>query len=76
MYRPELTQGRCYVYGWNRMGRKGELCQLLIVGRKNSVLVEFADGHRAVTSANALKPVPVGYRRPEPRLDFGSPELQ
>ncbi len=40
------------------MGRKGETCRVLIRGKKNSCLVEFVnDGHKAVTSRNALKKV-------------------
>lgn len=43
-----------YVYRWNRMDRKGQLCAVLVRGKRNSCLVEFADGFRAVTSRNAL----------------------
>ena len=48
-----------YVYFWNRMGRKGQLCRVLTRGKMNSCAVEFADGFRAITSRNAL-------RRPKP----------
>ena len=44
-----------YIYRWNRMDRKGQLCKVLIRGKRNSCLVEFKDGHKAVTSRNALK---------------------
>lgn len=45
-----------YVYFWNRMGRKGQLCRVLARGTMNSCAVEFlADGFRAVTSRNALR---------------------
>jgi hypothetical protein len=44
-----------YIYRWNRMGRKGQLCHVLVRGAMNSCLVEFADGFKAVTSRNALK---------------------
>jgi hypothetical protein len=44
-----------YVYRWNRMQRKGQLCRVLARGAMNSCLVEFLDGHRAVTSRNALR---------------------
>ena len=43
------------VYRWNRMGRKGKLCRVLARGKRNSVLVEFEDGFKAVTSGNALR---------------------
>jgi hypothetical protein len=52
------------------MGRKGQLCTLLIVARRmGSVAVQFEDGHKAVSSAKALGPVPHGYQ-PPPRLPF------
>lgn len=44
-----------YVYRWNRMGRKGQLCRVLVRGKMNSCSVEFLDGFRAVTSRNALR---------------------
>jgi hypothetical protein len=44
-----------YIYRWNRMGRKGQLCKVLVRGKRNSCLVEFQDGYKAVTSRNALK---------------------
>lgn len=63
-----LQPGQMYLYGWDRMGRKDELCRLKIVARAmNSVEVEFEDGFRAITSANALKPIPPGYQ-PQPKL--------
>lgn len=43
-----------YVYRWNRMGRKGQLCRVLKRGKRNSCLVEFIDGYQAVTSRNAI----------------------
>lgn len=41
---------------WDAAGeRKGQRCRLLVRGRRmNSVLVEFEDGSRFVTSANGL----------------------
>jgi hypothetical protein len=44
-----------YIYRWNREGRKGQPCRLLVRGKMNSILVEFADGHRMVTSVNAIR---------------------
>jgi hypothetical protein len=42
-------------YRWNREGRKGQPCPLLVCGKMNSILVEFADGHQMVTSVNAIR---------------------
>jgi hypothetical protein len=37
-----LTVGQRYVYGWDRMGRKGQVCTLRIIARRmGSVMVEF-----------------------------------
>lgn len=66
-----LKVGALYVYWWNRMGRKGEICRLEVIARTmNSVQVRFEDGYGAITSANALRPAPAGYR-PQPKMNFG-----
>lgn len=45
-----------YVYFWNRMGRKGQRCRVLVRAKAmNSCMIEFEDGHRAITSRNALR---------------------
>ena len=44
-----------YVYFWNRMGRKGQLCHVLARGSMNSCMVVFEDRHVAITSRNALR---------------------
>lgn len=44
-----------YVYRWDRQGRKGQRCRLVTRGTMNSVLLEFEDGYRMVTSGNSLK---------------------
>lgn len=44
-----------YIYFWNRMGRKGEQCDVLVRGKMNSCLVRFKDGFTAVTSRNAIR---------------------
>jgi hypothetical protein len=36
-------------------GRKGQRCRVLVRGRMNSVLVEFEDGFRVVTSRFAIR---------------------
>lgn len=45
----------CYIYRWNRMGRKGQHCRVLARGTMNSCWLEFEDGFQAVTSRNALR---------------------
>jgi hypothetical protein len=58
--RPEVTGvGTLFdcVYYWNRMGRKGQRCRVLIVGKKNSCLVEFEDGFKTITSRYAIRKV-------------------
>ena len=37
--------------------RKGELCRVRVHGRMNSILVEFKDGYRVVTSRYAVRRV-------------------
>ena len=56
-----------YIYFWNRMGRKGERCRVLIrVKAMNTCMVEFDDGFLAITSRNALrKPVAAPGREGE-----------
>lgn len=45
-----------YVYFWNRQGRKGQPCEVLIRAKAmNSCLVRFADGYTMVTSRNAIR---------------------
>lgn len=42
------------------MGRKGQRCVVQVLSRTmNSVQVQFEDGHQAITSQNALKPLNV-----------------
>lgn len=47
-----------YVYFWNRMDRKGQLCAVLARGKMNSCLVKFEDGYTAITSRNAIRRAP------------------
>lgn len=44
-----------YVYAWNRMGRKGQRCNVTARGKMNSCRVEFEDGIKAITSRNAIR---------------------
>ena len=40
---------------FRRIDRKGQRCRVLIRGAKNSVLVEFEDGFKTVTSRYAVR---------------------
>jgi hypothetical protein len=35
--------------------RKGQPCRVIATGRMNSILVEFEDGHRVITSRYAVR---------------------
>jgi hypothetical protein len=48
-------QDQLFVYRWNRMNRKGQLCRVIARGTMNSAWVRFLDGFEAITSRNALK---------------------
>ena len=50
-----MTPRLPYRFVWDRMGRRGQACRLLVRGGMTSCLIEFADGYRAVTSRNALR---------------------
>ncbi|MEY9718817.1 hypothetical protein [Sinorhizobium fredii] len=44
-----------YIYRWDRQGRRGQPCDVLIRTKAmNSCLVKFADGYTMVTSRNAI----------------------
>lgn len=50
-----MTTPLPYIYRWNRQGRKGQPCDVLVRAKvMNSCLVRFADGYTMVTSRNAL----------------------
>ena len=57
---PTTPQVFPYIYRWNRMGRKGQPCAVLVRGKMNSCLVMFEDGFTAVTSHNALRRRKIG----------------
>lgn len=40
---------------WTPGNRKGQRCQLLAVGRRNAVLVQFEDGTKYITSRYGLR---------------------
>jgi hypothetical protein len=37
--------------------RKGQLCRVLVRGKMNSILVEFEDGYKVVTSRYAVRKI-------------------
>ncbi len=43
-----------YIFRWNRQDRKGQRCRMLARGTLNSILLEFEDGYRMVTSGNSI----------------------
>lgn len=50
-----MTEPLKYIYRWNRQGRKGQPCEVLVRAKvMNSCLVRFGDGYTMVTSRNAL----------------------
>jgi hypothetical protein len=51
-----------HVWWWRARlpGRKGQKCRVLVRGRMNSILVEFEDGYRVVTSRYAVRKAPTG----------------
>ena len=46
-----------YVWFWRTRlpDRKGQRCRVLVRGKLNSVLVQFSDGYRVVTSRYAVR---------------------
>jgi hypothetical protein len=50
-----LVSLQAQIYRWDRQGRKGQLCLVLMRGTMNTCLIKFEDGHTMVTSRNALK---------------------
>lgn len=61
-----------HVWRWNARlpERKGQSCRVLARGRMNSVLVEFVDGARVITSRWAVMP-----GKPDDQLSLLSPTL-
>jgi hypothetical protein len=56
-----ILRGKVYKYLWGnnelRAKYKGKYCVILARGRMNSVLVQFEDGHRIITSRYSIKEV-------------------
>ena len=46
-----------YIWHWKSKlpERTGQLCRVLVRGKKNSILVEFEDGFKVVTSRFAVR---------------------
>jgi hypothetical protein len=46
-----------HIWWWRKRlpERKGQPCRVLAQGRMNSILVEFADGYRVITSRWAVR---------------------
>lgn len=59
-----------HVWWWRTKlpDRKGQACRVLVRGGMGSVLVEFPDGYRVVTSRHAVR------RRPAPQTGDGRAE--
>ncbi len=54
-----------YIYAWDRQGRKGQPCEVLIRTKAmNSCLVRFEDGYTMVTSRNAIRKNPASREAP------------
>ncbi len=54
-----------YIWFWRSWlpERKGAPCRVLARGRANSILVEFADGHKLITSRFAVRRSNAAYRK-------------
>ena len=46
-----------YIWFWKKRlpGRKGKACKVLARGKMNSILVEFSDGYKVITSRYAVR---------------------
>jgi hypothetical protein len=54
-----------YIYHWanlpkigpipERADHKGKKCRILARGKRNSIQLEFEDGHRTITSGNSIR---------------------
>jgi hypothetical protein len=56
-----------YLWHWRTRlpTRKGQPCRVLVRGGMNSVLVEFEDGQKAVTSRYAIRKLSGGTDQPK-----------
>jgi hypothetical protein len=56
---PEREKAYPYTWFWKSRlpDRKGQQCRVLKRGRMNSILVEFPDGFRVVTSRYAVRKI-------------------
>jgi hypothetical protein len=62
MRKPTSRYDHVYVWGNNskRAAYRGRACRIVARGRMRSVLIEFEDGERTVTSARALRRLAAG----------------
>jgi hypothetical protein len=71
--RPMRVMDYDYIWFWRSRlpERKGQRCRVLVRGKRNTVLVEFEDGVRFVTSRHAVRR---SARRDDPvKLPAGDP---
>ena len=67
-YAEGLMKDFPYIWAWGpgkvgRLpGRKGQRCRVLIRGKRNSCLIEFEDGFRAITSRSEIRLSPARSR--------------
>jgi hypothetical protein len=53
-----ILRNKLHTYEWKKLpDRKGAYCILLSSGKKNSVLVQFEDGFKIITSRYAIRKV-------------------
>jgi hypothetical protein len=57
MYRTTIKATFDYIWFWKSRlpARKGQACRILARGKMNSILVEFEDGYKVVTSRYAVR---------------------
>ena len=58
MTQPQVVFDRVWFWKQKLPERRGQLCRIVAAGRKNSALVEFADGFRVLTSRYAVRKAP------------------
>jgi hypothetical protein len=65
-----LKEANNYPYVWfwrSRLPeRKGQPCRVIARGKRNSILVEFQDGYKVITSRYAVRKIKVPRGRENP----------
>ena len=61
-----------HIWFWKSVlgDRKGQPCRVICAGKMNSVLVEFEDGFRVVTSRYAVRKIAQNMRKDYTKLAF------